>query len=93
MGKSSSVRDGCVRIMDALADEAQPLIVAERCSGLIRALSQVKPHAQPARGLRHRPRALLASPRCAALPARQPAAAERRVDPPDYSGQVMPRIW
>ena len=43
-GQSSSVRDGCVRIMDLLADEAQPLIVAQRCTGLIRALSQVKPH-------------------------------------------------
>ncbi len=43
-GKSSSVRDGCVRIMDLLADEVQPLVVAERCVGLIRALSQVKPH-------------------------------------------------
>ena len=43
-GKSSSVRDGCVRIMDLLADENQPLVVAERCVGLIRALSQAKPH-------------------------------------------------
>jgi hypothetical protein len=43
-GKPSSVRDGCVRIMDSLADEAQPLIIAERCSGLIRALSSVRPH-------------------------------------------------
>ena len=43
-GQSSSVRDGCVRIMDLLADEAQPLVVAARCTGLIRALSQVKPH-------------------------------------------------
>jgi hypothetical protein len=43
-GQSSSVRDGCVRIMDLLADEVQPLVVAARCVGLIRALSQVKPH-------------------------------------------------
>ena len=43
-GQSSSVRDGCVRIMDSLADEVQPLVVAARCTGLIRALSQVKPH-------------------------------------------------
>ena len=42
-GKPSGVRDGCVRIMDLLADEAQPLIISERCSGLIRALSSVKP--------------------------------------------------
>jgi hypothetical protein len=47
LGRSSAVRDGCVRIMDALADEALPLLIAERCPGLIRALSQVKPkHAQ-----------------------------------------------
>jgi hypothetical protein len=38
------VRDGCVRIMDLLADEAQPLIIARRCVGLIRSLSAVKPH-------------------------------------------------
>jgi hypothetical protein len=43
LGKSSGVRDGCVRIMDALAGEELPLLVAERCTGLIRALSQVKP--------------------------------------------------
>ena len=43
-GRSSSVRDGCVRIMDALAEEAQPLIVAARCLALIAALAQVKPH-------------------------------------------------
>ena len=43
-GQGSSVRDGCVRVMDLLADETQPLVVAKRCTGLIRALSQVKPH-------------------------------------------------
>jgi hypothetical protein len=43
-GKPSSVRDGCVRIMDALADKELPLVVSEACPGLIRALSQVKPH-------------------------------------------------
>jgi hypothetical protein len=42
--KHSGVRDGCVRIMDQLADEKQPLIIASRCGGLIRALSAVKPH-------------------------------------------------
>ncbi len=45
VGKLSGVRDGCVRIMDALADEEQPLIIASRCVGLIRALAQVKPAA------------------------------------------------
>ncbi len=43
-GKPSGVRDGCVRMMDALADPALPLVVSEKCVGLIRALSQVKPH-------------------------------------------------
>jgi hypothetical protein len=43
-GQSSSVPDGCMRIMNSLADEEQPMVVAERCVGLIRALSQVKPH-------------------------------------------------
>ncbi len=42
-GRSSSIRDGCVRITDLLADEVQPLVVASRCRGLIRALSEVKP--------------------------------------------------
>ena len=92
-GVSSSVRDGCVRVMDLLAEETQPLVVAERCSGLIRALSQVKPHrtqheiydtdheihSHPLDALRY----LLVN-----LP--QPAA---EWQPPDYSGQVMPRIW
>ena len=92
-GKSSSVRDGCVRIMDLLADETQPLVIAERCVGLIRALSQVKPHrsspevydtdheihSHPLDALRY----LLVN-----LP--QPAA---EWHPSDYSGQVMPRIW
>ena len=41
--EQSGVRDGCVRIMDLLADEQVPLVVASRCEGLIRALSQVKP--------------------------------------------------
>ncbi len=45
VGKPSGVRDGCVRIMDALADPEQPLVIASRCVGLIRALSQVKPAA------------------------------------------------
>jgi hypothetical protein len=43
-GKNSGVRDGCVLIMNALADETHPPVVSERCVGLIRALSQVKPH-------------------------------------------------
>jgi hypothetical protein len=43
-GKSSSVRDGCVRILDMLADPVLPLVVSNACPNLIRALSQVKPH-------------------------------------------------
>ena len=43
-GKPSGVRDGCQRLMSALADPDLPLVVSERCAGLIRALSQVKPH-------------------------------------------------
>lgn len=43
-GRPSSVRDGCLRMMNALADPDLPLVVARRCEGLIRALSQVRPH-------------------------------------------------
>ena len=43
-GKNSGVRDGCVQIMNLLAAEEQPLVIASRCEGLIRALSQIKPH-------------------------------------------------
>ena len=43
-GKPSGVRDGCVRIMDALAaPDGQQIVVSDACPGLIRALSQVKP--------------------------------------------------
>jgi hypothetical protein len=42
-GTPSGVRDGCVRIMDALADPNLPLLISDACPGLIRALSQVKP--------------------------------------------------
>ena len=31
-------------IMDLLAEEELPVVISERCQGLIRALSQVKPH-------------------------------------------------
>ena len=43
VGKTSTIRDGCVRIMDLLAAKERPLVVASRCKGLVRALSQVKP--------------------------------------------------
>ena len=92
-GKSSSVRDGCVRIMDLLADEAQPLVVADRCVGLIRALSQVKPYrsspesydtdheifSHPLDALRY----LLVN-----LP-----QAMAEWDMPDLTGRLIPRIW
>lgn len=42
-GKPSSVRDGCVRIMNALSDKQLPLIVSDSCPELIRCLTQVKP--------------------------------------------------
>ena len=42
-GRPTSVRDGCLYILNALAEEQLPLVVASRCQGLIRALSQVKP--------------------------------------------------
>lgn len=43
-GQSSGIRDGCMRLMNALADEALPLVVSDACPQLIAALSQVKPH-------------------------------------------------
>ena len=42
-GRPTAVRDGCLHILNALAGEQLPLVVASRCQGLIRALSQVKP--------------------------------------------------
>ena len=77
LARSSSVRDCCVRIMDALADPEQPLIVAERCAGLIRALSQVN----TAGDLRHQSRGVFAPAGRAALSLYQPAQpALRHVD-------------
>jgi hypothetical protein len=42
-GETSSIRDGCMRIMNALADPDLPLVVSEDCPDLIRCLTQVKP--------------------------------------------------
>jgi hypothetical protein len=42
-GQPSGVRDGCMRIMNLLADPDLPLIVSEDCPELIRCLTQVKP--------------------------------------------------
>jgi hypothetical protein len=79
--------------MDALADEALPLLVAERCTGLIRALSQVKPKraqvevydtdhelfSHPLDALRY-------------LLVNLPGVVE--YDPPDYSNPFpIPRMW
>lgn len=41
--KPSGIRDGCMRIMNLLADPDLPLIVSEDCPQLIRCLTQVKP--------------------------------------------------
>ncbi len=41
--KPSSIRDGCIRIMNLLADPDLPLVVSEDCPQLIRCLTQVKP--------------------------------------------------
>jgi hypothetical protein len=46
--KPSGVRDGCVRIMDMLADEKLPLVVSSACPWTIEALASVAPD-------RHRP--------------------------------------
>ena len=43
-GKQGTVRDGCVQIINLLANEELPLVVASRCRRLIRALGQVRPH-------------------------------------------------
>ncbi len=41
--KASSIRDGCVRLMDMLADPVLPLVVSTRCEWLCQAFSAVKP--------------------------------------------------
>lgn len=43
ISRASSIRDGCVRIMSALADQALPLVVSRSCPWLIEALSTVRP--------------------------------------------------
>jgi len=40
----SGIRDGCVRLVNLISDPDLPLVVHKRCSGLIEALSAVKPH-------------------------------------------------
>ena len=77
--RALAVRDGCVQIMDLLADEELPLVVASRCEGLIRALSQVKPHRANRRSTTPTTR-LLASARCPALSARRRRARGRLAD-------------
>jgi hypothetical protein len=42
-GRPSAVRDGCLHILNALAEEPLPLVVASHCTRLIRALAQIKP--------------------------------------------------
>jgi hypothetical protein len=43
ISRSSSVRDGCVRIMDSLADPELPLLVSKSCKWLIECLGAVSP--------------------------------------------------
>lgn len=42
-GKPSGIRDGCMRMMNLLADPDLPLIVSDSCPELIRCLTRVKP--------------------------------------------------
>lgn len=43
MGQSSSVRDGCVRIIDAVSDPDLPLLVSDECPWLREAIGSVAP--------------------------------------------------
>jgi hypothetical protein len=44
LATNSSIRDGCVRMTEMIADPDLPLIVHPRCKGLIRAIGNVRPH-------------------------------------------------
>jgi hypothetical protein len=46
VSKPSGVRDGCVRIMDMLAETEQPLVISTACPWTIEALSSVAPDRQ-----------------------------------------------
>jgi len=46
IGKASGVRDGCVRLMDLLADPQLPLVVSRACPWTVEALSAVRPDRQ-----------------------------------------------
>ena len=41
---SSGIRDGCVRLTNLIADPDLPLMVHPRCTGLVEALTSVRPH-------------------------------------------------
>jgi len=43
VGRASGVRDGNLRLMAALADEKQPLVVSRDCSWLVEALGSIRP--------------------------------------------------
>jgi hypothetical protein len=43
IGQTSSVRDGCVRIIDAISDPSLPLLVSDACPWLREALGSVAP--------------------------------------------------
>ena len=43
-GQASGIRDGCIRMIDAIADPERPLLVHERCAHLRTALGAIRPH-------------------------------------------------
>ena len=43
VSKASSIRDGCVRLMDMLADPVLPLVVSKKCEWIVQAFTAVKP--------------------------------------------------
>lgn len=43
VSKGSSIRDGCVRLMDLLADPAIPLVISKACPWIIAGFSTIRP--------------------------------------------------
>ena len=43
VSKASSIRDGCMLLMNALADPVIPLVVSTKCQWLIKAFSTIRP--------------------------------------------------
>ena len=46
IGEASGIRDGCVRLFDAIADPDLPLLVSKHCPWLLEALRGVRPDKQ-----------------------------------------------